>query len=167
MGFRIVTLALVALGIFLIVENRIVSGSAVLLVAAAVTWLIGLWVAPWGVESYSRKQSNIMREWLTDLQDVDEWGVDGTGIIQRSLSRCIERTQKLKPSADLKTEHDLHLEALRKYCLALDNYVDANRNGDTEAIHIAKETALESHQNLDRISQALSAKLKATWIESK
>lgn len=61
-------LGVIGAGVLLVVEDHTASGSIVLLVGAAVTWLVGLWVMPWGIDAYSRKLSHIMRDWLADLR---------------------------------------------------------------------------------------------------
>jgi hypothetical protein len=167
-GLRVVTLGLVALGLYLIAEDRILAGVVVLLVSTAITWLIGLWVVPWGTETYSRKLSRIMREWIADSRasrshGQEESQLEIVGMIEKSVSRCIGRTEKLKPSTTWEADHHVLLGALRQYRAALQSYRDVWDGDDSDAVRKARERVLESHRTVDSVSQAFSAKLKNRW----
>jgi hypothetical protein len=67
-GIRFAAVSIVALAIFLLLENHLASGLIILLVSVGATWLASVWVMPWGLDSFVRKLSNIMRESHTSLE---------------------------------------------------------------------------------------------------
>jgi hypothetical protein len=166
-GLRAITLGLVALGLLLIAEDRTVAGVFVLMLSVMIAWLIGLWVAPWGRESYSRKLSGIMRVWVAELQ-VDQSRekaprLERAEMIEKSVSRCLGRMQKLKPPAVWRADHSRHLDALKEYRAVLKNYRDVCGDGDCGAVQKAAEKVLQSRQALDDESRTFSAKLREGW----
>ncbi len=54
-GTRFIGLAVIALGVFLVVEGDVLIGLLVLLASVPLTWLTGVWVVPWSADAYLGK----------------------------------------------------------------------------------------------------------------
>jgi hypothetical protein len=159
MGLRVLTLGVVAVAFFFLIEGNVGVGVVVLLLSGVVTWVAGLWIVPWGVGAYSRKLSQIMRDVVTDLR----YEGDQPDVHQESLRWCIHRLQRLKPPAAWTADHEKHLEVLVAYCAARHSYQDAIQGADVDAVERANVTLRETHAALNAVSQQLSTKLKSRW----
>jgi hypothetical protein len=166
-GLRAVTLSTVALGVFLVVEERTAVGSIVLLASVVAGWLTGLWVIPLRADAYSRKLSHIMREWLIDLQRVESQEykrpLDRVEAICIPLCRCIMRIQRLRPPSIWETDHSSLLEGLKEYRAALLGYRGGTNSNDIDAVRGAMEEIAGTREALDNVSQEFSAKLEIMW----
>jgi hypothetical protein len=168
-GLRVLALGTVATGLLLVIEQHLGVGLAVLLTSAGVTWLAGLWVAPWGIDAYSRKLSRIMREWRASVPYEGDGESDGrwrqVEADDDSLIRCVSRMQRLRPPPSWAVDHHKHLEAAKAYCVALRAYRATTRDGDAETRGVAAQKLAEASIVLNALTGELSRKVREGWTD--
>jgi hypothetical protein len=163
MGLRVIVLGVVAGALVLLAEDDVAVGLVVLLTGGAITWLAGLWVMPWGRDSYSRNISFIMRNLFSDLGNTDYR--EETEVVLYSLQRCIRRIERLKPPDVWAVCHREHLHSLTAYAVAIGDYQDATQGDSADAAEAMALRVSAAGAAFKTRTEEYSADLRRAWIK--